>query len=89
MGHLERGEKNVSFSTLVRVATALGVSLRDLFAGLETVGSSPVREPTRRDQEIVRDRVTQAVVSLERTLKSLRQIVNSPMKNPRKRAKPR
>jgi transcriptional regulator with XRE-family HTH domain len=33
MGHVERGEKNVSLSTVLRVANALGVGLAELFGG--------------------------------------------------------
>jgi hypothetical protein len=33
MGHVERGEKNVSLSTVLRVATALGVRIPALFGG--------------------------------------------------------
>jgi transcriptional regulator with XRE-family HTH domain len=32
MGHLERGEKNVSFNTLVKLADALGITLPELLA---------------------------------------------------------
>jgi transcriptional regulator with XRE-family HTH domain len=32
MGHLERGEKNVSFNTLVRLSEALGISLPELLS---------------------------------------------------------
>jgi len=35
MGHLERGEKNVSFLSILRVANALGITLSELLAGLE------------------------------------------------------
>jgi transcriptional regulator with XRE-family HTH domain len=35
MGHLERGEKNLSFRSMMRVAEALGVPLSVLFSGLE------------------------------------------------------
>src|SRR5271155_4438588 len=35
MGHLERGEKNVSFLSILRVAGALGVTLSEVLAGLE------------------------------------------------------
>lgn len=35
MGHVERGEKNVSLSTVVRVSDALGIRLSKLFAGAE------------------------------------------------------
>lgn len=33
MGHLERGEKNVSFNTLVRLSEALGITLPELLSG--------------------------------------------------------
>jgi len=33
MGHVERGEKNVSLSTVLRVANALGVRIPSLFGG--------------------------------------------------------
>ena len=33
MGHVERGEKNVSLSTVLRVANALGVRIPTLFGG--------------------------------------------------------
>jgi transcriptional regulator with XRE-family HTH domain len=32
MGHLERGEKNVSFNTLVRLSDALGIAMSELLA---------------------------------------------------------
>jgi transcriptional regulator with XRE-family HTH domain len=53
--HLERGEKNVSFGTLVRVADALGVRLSELFKGIEDLKQSPEsantpKRKTRRGQ---------------------------------------
>jgi transcriptional regulator with XRE-family HTH domain len=36
MGHVERGEKNISLSTMVRISDALGVRLRDLFTASTT-----------------------------------------------------
>jgi transcriptional regulator with XRE-family HTH domain len=36
MGHLERGEKNVSLATVLRVANALGIRLGALFARVPT-----------------------------------------------------
>lgn len=35
MGTIERGESNLSFQNIVKVATTLGVSLSSLFRGLE------------------------------------------------------
>ncbi len=32
MGHIERGEKNLSFSTLLRLADALGIGLPELLS---------------------------------------------------------
>src|ERR1035438_4979029 len=39
VGQIERGEKNISFGNLLKVAGVLGVTLSELFAGLEN-GSS-------------------------------------------------
>ena len=41
MGHLERGEKNVSFNTLSRLADALGISLAEL---VSHEGKSPSKK---------------------------------------------
>jgi len=35
MGAVERGESNVSFTNLVRISRALGVTLSQLLSGLE------------------------------------------------------
>jgi len=35
MGAIERGESNVSFQNILRIATAAGVSLESLFKGIE------------------------------------------------------
>src|ERR1700735_4775939 len=35
IGQIERGEKNISFSNLSRVASVLGLSLSELLSGLE------------------------------------------------------
>src|SRR5580658_10270452 len=47
MGHLERGEKNVSFSSLARVAGALSLPISELFTGLEGAGM-PTKEQARQ-----------------------------------------
>jgi hypothetical protein len=49
MGHVERGEKNVSLSTVARVANALGVRISALFGRSRESAmeqSTPVRPPT-------------------------------------------
>jgi transcriptional regulator with XRE-family HTH domain len=88
MGHLERGEKNLSFSTVSRLATALEVSISDLFAGLdsdEVSERSGGRQARPRVQELDRSRLLRAVASLERTLELLREVADS---SPRSRRTP-
>lgn len=36
LGHVELGKKNISFNNLVTISATLGVTLSELFAGLET-----------------------------------------------------
>jgi transcriptional regulator with XRE-family HTH domain len=40
MGHLERGEKNLSFRSMMRVAGAVDVPLSALFSGLAGCGKT-------------------------------------------------
>ena len=81
MGHLERGEKNLSFRATIRIATALGVALSELYAGIET--GQPTESPgipqgrpktARRDAEHERARVLRELASVERSVRTLREI---------------
>jgi transcriptional regulator with XRE-family HTH domain len=45
MGHVERGEKNVSLSTVLRVANALGVRISALFGRAQ--GTAPQNPPSK------------------------------------------
>lgn len=77
IGHLERGEKNVSFGSIVRVATALNVTLSELFARVESEDASPATQTARRRRnqaQFDRDRVLKALASLERTVRVLKEI---------------
>jgi transcriptional regulator with XRE-family HTH domain len=84
MGHIERGEKNLSFGSLVRVANALGISLSELFKGLEDDESrSPTKGRPDRPRNpgasaLDRDRLIREVATLERVLRGLREIVSTP-----------
>jgi transcriptional regulator with XRE-family HTH domain len=50
IGQIERGEKNISFGNLVRVSNALGVTMAELLAELETGGpEGPKRPPDSSD----------------------------------------
>lgn len=42
LGHVELGKKNISFNNLVTISAALGITLSELFAGLEAgTGAAP------------------------------------------------
>ncbi len=84
MGHLERGEKNLSFRSIVRVADALDVTLAELFAGLD--GNQAAANPTRISTRIQpkarmkragvnRDRILKELAVLERAVSALRETV--------------
>ncbi|MGA2897662.1 MAG: helix-turn-helix transcriptional regulator [Acidobacteriaceae bacterium] len=44
MGTIERGESNLSFQNIHKVAATLGISLSTLFQGLEQCATEPVRQ---------------------------------------------
>jgi len=86
MGHLERGEKNLSFRSIVRIATALDVTLLQLFSGVDGAGLevAPVAVSGQRapasnaDSHLDRTRILKELDALERTVRSLREIATSP-----------
>jgi hypothetical protein len=91
MGHLERGEKNISFGSTLRVANALGVTLSELFSGLEAgetsmagksarpKSASRLRNPSVR-AGLDRDQVVKALASIERGVNALREIAQPKFK---------
>jgi len=78
MGHLERGEKNLSFSSMTRVAGALHVTLSDLFLGLESGDDAPRRrrgpgaKAGDRAAPFDRGRLLKRVLNLERAVLTLK-----------------
>lgn len=101
MGHLERGEKSVSFSSIVRVATALDVSLPELFTGIEAEdnkaalrdGPSKRTPNTPKTVELRRQKALRDLASVERALSALREFFGvrhpEPQRRPgRSRSKP-
>ena len=77
MGHIERGEKNVSFSTLVRLSEALGITVSELLSDersvtTKTVGKRRGRQPSDVP-EIIRELNRQRNV-LESTSSVLKQL---------------
>ena len=49
IGQIERGEKNISFSNLVKVADVLGVTLSELLSDLDVKGAG-VRRPAKANK---------------------------------------
>lgn len=48
MGTIERGESNLSFSNLVKVAEGLGITLAQLLSGLEKKAAQSAKERSSR-----------------------------------------
>jgi transcriptional regulator with XRE-family HTH domain len=53
MGHVERGEKNISLSTVLRVANALGIRVSDLFGRAENHNGKAAKaaSPAKRNSD--------------------------------------
>jgi transcriptional regulator with XRE-family HTH domain len=52
MGTIERGESNLSFQNLVKVARALEITLSQLLSGLEKRAEELARNPTPKRQSL-------------------------------------
>jgi transcriptional regulator with XRE-family HTH domain len=85
MGHIERGEKNISFNSLAKVAGALGVPISELFADLEARGGETKatrqlapRGNRGRQSGLDRDKLLKGLAALERGIRALREIAISP-----------
>jgi len=50
MGTVERGESNLSFSNLLKVASALGISLAKLLEGIDQSAELRARENARKKE---------------------------------------
>jgi transcriptional regulator with XRE-family HTH domain len=73
MGHLERGEKNVSFLSMLRVATALGVTLSELMAGVENGGSAKTAKLKATSvPAAARSLALEEVAALERSVRTIK-----------------
>jgi len=88
MGHLERGEKNVSFLSIVRVANALGVTLSELVTGLENGGSAKTaKRKAASVPAAARSLALEELASLERSVRTLKGLLGevAPSSNRRER----
>lgn len=89
VGQIERGEKNISFGNLVKVAAVLGVTASELLSALETSSGSPAelkRTPGRRQANIesdlrlhemrkVLDRFRHQRVAMDQTMTALEELL--------------
>jgi transcriptional regulator with XRE-family HTH domain len=76
LGHLERGEKNVSIKSLVRVSDALEVTVSELLRDVGDIAKgAEAKARSDAERQIDRERLLREVVRLERTVATVRQIV--------------
>jgi len=73
LGHLETGRKDFRLTTIIRVADALGVTLSELFAGLER--GEELKSSRARPRQPDPDRVRQELAVLEGTIRNLRALL--------------
>jgi len=73
LGHLETGRKDFRLTTVIRVADALGVTLSELFAGLERGESFKSKRTSPRPPDP--DRVRQELAALEVTIRNLKALL--------------
>ena len=80
MGHVERGEKNVSLSTILRVARGLGVRLPELFGRAYRNFAEPSAQrqphPAGGMFPLTRVNVTQLLAELQSQRKALRRAIH-------------
>ena len=85
-GAIERGETNISFSTLGRIADALDVKIEDLFAGLEDEKSGEIETPSLQHSEGVdRSRLQKQIAVLERAVEALKHLADPPRTKKRRK----
>jgi hypothetical protein len=86
LGHLETGRKDFRLTTIIRVADGLGVTLQELFAGLEADEGTEL-EKLKRPRRADLDRLIKEVASLDRTVQRLKEITSTGRRRvpPRKR----
>jgi len=76
VGHLETGRKDFRLTTIIRIADALGITLQELFAGLETGKPFGVRKASRiRNANF--DGMLRELAGLERTVQRLKEYASS------------
>jgi transcriptional regulator with XRE-family HTH domain len=81
LGHLETGRKDFRLTTIIRVAQSLGVTLQDLFAGLET--GEPVKSSRSKRSGPDMVGLRRELATMERAFTKLKEL-SSPASEPSK-----
>ena len=84
VGHLETGRKDFRLTTIIRVAEALGVTMGELFAGLETGESRRHTKANRRSADF--DGILREISVLERSVSKLKEYTSQERRPKSKRA---
>jgi transcriptional regulator with XRE-family HTH domain len=72
LGHLETGRKDFRLTTIVRVADALGITLSELFAGVEN--GEPFKSKGVRRGILNHNQVRRELEILERSVRNLKEL---------------
>ena len=74
LGHLETGRKDFRLTTIIRLANALGVTLAELFEGVES--GEPFKTTRARPGTVDRHGVLREVAVLERGVQRLKELAS-------------
>ena len=77
LGHLETGRKDFRLTTIIRVADGLGITLGELFAGLETEEPLKLKPGNRRGRPDL-SRLRKELAVLERSLGRIKDLAGDP-----------
>jgi transcriptional regulator with XRE-family HTH domain len=70
IGHLETGRKDFRLSTIIRVAGILGITMQELFAGIEA--GEPVGNSAHRFRHVDSDAILREISKLEDSVQKLK-----------------
>jgi transcriptional regulator with XRE-family HTH domain len=85
IGHLETGRKDFRMTTMIRVAEALGVTLSDLFAGIEA--GEPFKPKRGAEAAVERSVILRELEAVEKSVKKLKTLAgggSGSQKSPKK-----
>jgi transcriptional regulator with XRE-family HTH domain len=78
VGHLETGRKDFRLTTIIRVAEVLGVTMQDLFAGIETGKSEKSLRNKTRTRGADSAAIARELSALEQSVERLKELYPTP-----------